>query len=593
MSQGLIEIPKLRFYQEELKDKLLSSISHRHKGICAVSPTGSGKSKLMGKMVCDFVANGKQCIIVVHRQELVKQLSVMLGEYQLHHQIIAPKAVVSEAKHDHLMTLGRVFIDPFASGVFVCAVQTLVKNMHKLKINPDVILQDEAHHLTEGSYWGKVRENYSKALLLGFTASPERLDGKGLGVGHGGYFTDLVMGPYVGDLIDNGYLSEYLALIPDEPINISGMRESKTGGMSAKDANEFYETKGKRVCANLVSQYAKHCPNKPMVAYAVSVKASEDMAEQFKAEGFKAVAINGNTNQALRNSALKGLATGEIEIVCNADLISEGFDVPNLFAVGLCRPTQSLALHIQQVGRPLRPHPSKPFAYIFDCVGNLENLDHYPCTRREWSLEGKKGRKKTGDKHVTSVRKCPQCFMDARPRPVCLNCGYVFTAADNEMHRVEMELRAITPEELKQKREQERQEQVQSTRQEQNAAIRQGMTAAEMVAIDIKNGLKPGATAHKQRAIEEKKQARSTLGRALKYWKETCLWGDYQLHDRLFAELFGVTEQEAKQYGTVRLNRLTDKMREYCREMPKRAEGEYSPYEFDFIGLRDELWGGE
>jgi superfamily II DNA or RNA helicase len=89
----MIELPQLRQYQENLKDDIYWSIKKQHDGICAVSPTGSGKSKTMGSLVCDFISNGKQCIMVVHRQELVKQLSVMLGEYQIHHQIIAPKQI--------------------------------------------------------------------------------------------------------------------------------------------------------------------------------------------------------------------------------------------------------------------------------------------------------------------------------------------------------------------------------------------------------------------------------------------------------------------------------------------------------------------
>jgi hypothetical protein len=110
-----------------------------------------------------------------------------------------------------------------------------------------------------------------------------------------------------------------------------------------------------------------------------------------------------------------------------------------------------------------------------------------------------------------------------------------------------------------------------------------------MYATDRRLGLKPGATKHKQQAIAEKKESIARRNRALKYWKETILWGDMQLHDKLFPELFGVTEAELRGFGAVRTNRVLDKMKKYVLELQKRAGGEYSPYEFDFNALAVEV----
>lgn len=586
------DVPKLRYYQEELKEKLLLSIKQGHKGICAVSPTGSGKSPLQGDMICDFVANGKQCLLIVHREELVKQLSLMLGRFNMPHQIIAAKSTVQQAKHDHLAAFGRCFIDPFADGVFVCSVQTLAKQMHKLKLNPDVIFQDEGHHLTEGSYWGRVRENYHKAIVLAFTASPERLDGKGLGIGHGGYCSEIVMGPYVDDLIDQGYLSEYVAFVPPEPINVRGLKETKSGSLSKRDQEEFMATKSERVMADALRHYQENCPNQPMVVYCATVKASEIMAEQFLEAGFKACAVNGNTQSAERNRSVAGLGDGSVEVLCNAEILGEGVDVPALTAVALCRPTQSLALHIQQIGRPLRKHDSKPLAYIFDCVGNIQNLDHFPCTRRDWSLEGKKGRKKAGDSHVMKIRTCPECFATHHMAATCPNCGHVYTTAETEIQRIEMELKAITPEELKRMREEQRQGELDQRRQDQNAMMREAKTPAELAAIDAQLGMARGATAHKQRAIEEKREAVATLGKALRHWKEQCMWGDVWKHDEVFPMLFDCTEKEARRYGAVRMNRVIEKIRsvyKWCRDQG----GDYKLYEIDWNEVKKEVLGDE
>lgn len=577
-----IAIPSLRHYQEKLDYDIKDSISKGHTGICAVSPTGSGKSKTMGFMCMEFVGNGNQVVFVVHRQELVKQLSMMLCEYQLPHQIIAAGHTASEAKSQQFQTFGRSFIDPFSDAIYVCSVQTLASRLGKIKINPDVLFFDEGHHVSESSLWGKVREHYQNALALLFTASPERLDGKGLGVGHGGYCTDIVMGPYVDDLIDEGYLSDYVAFVPPEPINVTGMRETKTGGMSAKVADEFYQSKGQKVCADLIDHYSKHCPHKPMVAYAANVRASEDMAEQFSSQGFKAIAINGNTNQSVRNKALSGLASGEYEVVCNADLISEGFDVPSLFAVGLCRPTQSLGLHIQQIGRPLRTHPDKKVSYIFDCVGNIQNLEHFPCTRRDWSLEGKKGRKKTEKEVAIKVRTCPTCFATHRFAKQCPDCGYVYTFQENEIQRVQMELKAVTPEELKRMRDEQRN----AVRLDQNAGIRAAQTAAELAALDAKLGMKKGASAHKKHAIEEKKKAVKRMGDAFKYYKEHVAWGDPSVFGAIMQSAFNVSEKDASKYGATRINRLCDEMRELAQLRSSEVEQPYSSLNYKLA-----FWG--
>ena len=570
--------PVLRDYQLELKENINKSIADGHRGICAVSPTGSGKSKLQGDMISDFVLNGKQVLLCVHRQELVKQLSSMLCEYGLTHQIIAASETIKEAKFEQFKKFGRTYVDPFVGSLYVCSVQTLSARLDKLSLNPDVIFGDEFHHWTQGSLWGKIVEKYKNALLLGFTASPERLDGKGLGINSGGYCTDLVMGAYVDDLIDNGYLSEYIAMIPSQPINIPAMRESKTGAMSSKMADGFRQEKGKKVCADLISHYSKHCPHKPMVAYAVNIKASEEMAEAFIAEGFKAIAINGNTSRSVRTRALNGLESGEYEVVCNADLISEGFDVPELSAVGLCRPTQSLSLHIQQIGRPLRPHKDKKHAFIFDCVGNISNLDHYPCTRRNWSLDGKVGRKREGDVHTISIRKCPSCGLDSRIRDSCIYCGYVFTKQENEMLKLDIELKAITPEDLKRMRDEQREE----TRKDQNQLMREAQTAADLAAIDAKLGYARGATAYKKAGIEKKRKAMAKLNKAIKHYKENVAWGDPVVFDAILTNVFGVTEQEAKKYGAKKANELIENMREFLELRNSQIERPYSNMNFQY-----------
>jgi hypothetical protein len=163
--------------------------------------------------------------------------------------------------------------------------------------------------------------------------------------------------------------------------------------------------------------------------------------------------------------------------------------------------------------------------------------------------------------------------------PSCPLCGHIYPVEGaREYEQVDGDLVAL-----------QRQEAIQFTKAEQNAAIRNAKSDADLYAADRELGLGRGATKHKQQAIAEKKESIARRNRALKYWKETILWGDMQLHDKLFPELFGVTEAELRGFGAVRTNRVLDKMKKYVLELQKRAGGEYSPYEFDFNALAVEV----
>jgi superfamily II DNA or RNA helicase len=169
-----------------------------------------------------------------------------------------------------------------------------------------------------------------------------------------------------------------------------------------------------------VEHYSKLAPGLPAIAFCVSVQHAQDVAAAFQAAGWQAVAVHGAMRPAERDAALDGLASGAVQVVCACDLISEGLDVPAVGAVILLRPTKSLALHLQQIGRGLRPAPGKHHLIVLDHAGNT--LVHgFAETPRRWSLNGRPKRERSA---APAVRRCAHCGLVQSGRRSCPVCGY-------------------------------------------------------------------------------------------------------------------------------------------------------------------------
>jgi superfamily II DNA or RNA helicase len=191
-----------------------------------------------------------------------------------------------------------------------------------------------------------------------------------------------------------------------------------------------------------VAHYAKHTPGQAAIVFSPSVAHAEAMAAAFRAAGWRAVAASGQTEERQRDAAIAGLGTGAVQVLCSCDLISEGLDVPAVGAVILMRPTKSLALFLQQVGRGLRPAPGKTHLTVLDHAGNT--LRHGPPDMpREWSLNG---RPKKEQEKAPPARQCPECYAVHAPAPVCPECGFVYPVTRREIAHVDGELAEVTAE---------------------------------------------------------------------------------------------------------------------------------------------------
>jgi DNA repair protein RadD len=388
-------ITALRDYQERGVQEIRAAYAAGAQSVLYTLPTGGGKTVVFSFVAKSAAAKGKRVGILVHRDALLRQSSRALSACGVPHGLIAP---------------GHY---PTRDLVQVASVQTLVRRLDKYHF--DLLVPDEAHHATAGS-WHKVISAYPLAHILGVTATPARLDGRGLAE----IFEAMVLGPTISELIAQGHLCRPVVYGSERRLELA--RIAVRGGDYARGQLAM-AMDSTTITGDAIAQYSKHCPGVPAVAFCVSVRHAQDVAAQFDAAGYRAAVIHGSMPIEDIRAAVEGLASGRVQVLTSCDLISEGFDCPVIQAAILLRPTKSEALYIQQVGRALRPSPGKDRAFILDHADNWL-LHGSPAAGRDWSLEGAKKRKNAGG--GIPVRQCPKCFACHVPTGICPECGHVY-----------------------------------------------------------------------------------------------------------------------------------------------------------------------
>lgn len=415
----------LRTYQELLIDGVRDNFLQGLKSTCMVAPCGAGKTVIMAWMAAKSAVQGNPVLFAVHRQELIDQSSATFSAMGVQHGIISPK----HQPTDELIQIGSIF--------------TIARRLDRIT-PPKVIIFDEAHH-AKANTWLKLIAAFPSAYIIGLTATPARTNGEGLG----DIFQSLVLGPSVKQLVEWGNLSPFKYYAPPVKADLSGLRVKYGDFVKGDIALRMDKSE---IIGDAIEQYKKLADGKRAICYCVGRAHSEHTAEMFRAAGIPAQHIDGETDHSVRKTAIEQFRKGEIRVLCNVDLVSEGFDVPAMEAVLLMRPTQSLTLHIQQSMRPMRPDEDNPnkVAIIIDHVGNCYRHG-LPDEDRSWSLEG---RKKDKQQHrEVSLRQCPECYAAHHPTPICPLCGYHYVAEERaEPEKRQGELVKIDELERKRKR---------------------------------------------------------------------------------------------------------------------------------------------
>ena len=418
----------LRPYQQQLLDDIRAQIRNGHRRIVAVMPTGAGKGTTIGAMVASAASRGHRVMVIAHRAELLDQLSASARRWGVPHGLI---------QSGRSMDLSRP--------VQIGSAQTITRRLHKLP-RPTMVIIDEAHHVVVGNTWGKIVSHWHDAYLIGKTATPVRSSGEGLGDGHGGFFTSMVLGPTAQWLTDHGFLAPARVLAPPG-FDAVGLRK-RMGDFDAKQA----EQRATSIHGDCLSHYRKHLAGQTAIAFCCSVAHAEAVADLFNRHGITAASIDGSMDAPHRRRLLSDLGDGRLKVLTSCALIGEGVDVPSVAGCILLRPTASVALHLQMIGRCLRPQDGKT-AVVLDHVGNVPRLGHH-LEDREWSLEGER---KTRDREAApSVKVCPRCFSTSLSTArVCAECGHVFAPTERrELQTVEGELVELAAAARERKREQ-------------------------------------------------------------------------------------------------------------------------------------------
>lgn len=420
----------LRDYQVLLIDGTKIEFQNGKKRVCIVSACGSGKTIIMAWMSAQARLKGNRTLFVVHRKELIDQSSKTFTKLNIPHGIIAPG-----------------YPSALSEPIQIGSIQTVVRRIERIP-KPQLIILDEAHHATAAT-WRKLLAAYPDAMVVGLTATPARMGGQGLG----DIFESLIMGPSVKELVAAGNLSPYRYYAPPVAADLDGLKVTY-GDFKQSDVSLRMDKS--EIIGDLIKKYQELAPGARAVCYCSSVAHSQHTAEMFRQAGISALHIDGETPTVTRDAAINEFKNGSIKIICNVDLISEGFDVPAMEAVILARPTQSLTLFIQQSMRAMRRDDNNPdkVAVIIDHVGNVYRHG-LPDEDREWSLEGKK--KKPTEKREFQMKICPKCFYAHRPAPVCPGCGHVYKVAEQkEIEQRDGELAEVIELEKKRKKDEVR-----------------------------------------------------------------------------------------------------------------------------------------
>lgn len=471
---------ELRPYQHNGVDRLRASYRAGKRAPLYVLPTGGGKTHTFSDMTLKSVMRNNKVLIMVHRQELLKQASNSLKMFNINHGIIRP-GFTGEREN-----------------VAVASIQTLDRRLKQMKVEFDFVIIDEAHH-AGAKTWNRVLSQFPKSHLLGVTATPIRLDGRGLGVNCGGIFDDLICGPSISELIEQGYLVPPVVYAYQNDIDLTGVKR-KSGDFNARQlAGRVDKSK---ITGSAVEHYTRLAAGEPAIGFCASLDHAAHVTDDFRKAGYVSEVIHGGLHDEERAEMIAAHAAGRIHVLNSVDLISEGTDIPICSVAILLRPTASMGLYLQQCGRILRPAPGKTRGLVLDHVGNC--LRHgLPDDDREWTLDGMRRSEKSSDDDALMLRQCKKCFAVWEKAIKCPYCGNINTVQARTPEQVEGELKRIFKEEEARKK------------SEQNSDFAQAQSLQEMKELCVKYKLSPGYAHHRWQARVEKERARAKLQRRL------------------------------------------------------------------------------
>ena len=399
--------PTLRPDQQDAVSHIDREIAAGCRRLLLPGPTGWGKTIVAAALIAKNVVFGGRVLVIAHRRELIEQTSQKLHDVGVGHGVIQAGYPSRPGER-----------------VQVASVQTLharAVRTRTIELPPaSLVIIDEAHHVPARTYMRLV-EAYSDAVILGLTATPCRSDGRGLG--H--VFQTLVPCPSVAELTQAGLLVTARIYAPTSP-DLKGVRVEHGDYVVAQFASRMDKAKP---VGDVVEHWHRLGEGRRTVAFTVNVAHSVHLRNEFRRSGVLAEHIDGSTPVEERKGILKRFAAGGVDIICNCSVLSEGWDRPEASCLILARPTKSLSLYRQVVGRVLRPAPDKTDALILDHSGAVFHHG-FPDDEIAWALhEDKRAEnishaKRGAGSHAPALTTCPECCAVRVEGKPCTLCGW-------------------------------------------------------------------------------------------------------------------------------------------------------------------------
>lgn len=411
---------KLRDYQQEAIDNIRLQYSKGNKRILAVAPTGSGKGVILSEIIQAANDKGKTVLFLVHRREILFQIQEYLTAKMIPHGTI----LAGEEAYPHYP-------------VQIATVQTLRSRMKRqFFTKADVIIVDEAHNATAKEYRAVI-DAMQDNLIIGFTATPCRASGKGLGT----LFDVLINVATIKELTEKGYLVPIKYYAPSEP-DLTGIKVTR-GDYAEADIERVMNQP--TLVGDIVENWVNIAQNRQTVVFTTTVRHSIAVCEAFNKVGIPAEHVDGMTDKALRAETIKRFKAGYTKILCNCSVFTEGVDIPAISCVVMARPTKSLTLYMQAIGRGMRPFEGKTDMLYIDHAGAC--YEHGPVDEMtEWTLDEKtkNGSKENEERKENEVRPitCEMCFMVYQGQLKCPQCGHTpdMTRLPKDVEYIDAEL---------------------------------------------------------------------------------------------------------------------------------------------------------
>lgn len=381
--------------------------------------TGAGKTRC----IAEIARRSELCLVVAHRNILIKQLSREFASHNIWHDLVATQQTRRLCLREHRRVGGDRLRK---SNIYVCSIDSIFARLRRDLLQLDThakwrILIDEGHHARADNKWGLLKSLFPNSQITGFTATPQTTSGKALSKTSGGIYDKMIQakslsdGNSVAKLISMGYLSHFEAwdckdLLEDEALS------ERNGEFVYHELNSATFAHKYEMAGDAVKQYKRLANGKQTIAFCVSIDIANDTAEYFRASGIASAAISSRMTYTESRRIFDLFESGQIQVLCHVDMLGEGVDVPQVECIIMMRKTASISIYRQWCGRLMRPAHGKEKGIILDHVGNVRRHG-LPDAARIWSIE------RVPDDVFSNVIACAECdFLFSALKLTCPRC---------------------------------------------------------------------------------------------------------------------------------------------------------------------------